>query len=198
MDLATFAPATPTAPPLDPALQLRVDALLDSTRRQLSEILSGGKAVGPRPAMLTLEDACAILAGPLRTTHSGLAHRWRRGEYPLPDLWSGSGRRMKRKIVVPALWVDLALRDGPAAFTRRVQPHEIRRYLSVWPDPMSVKVCAHAIGIGETTAKRLANEGVLPVTRTGDGLVVRHHALAEYLARCISEAIDEWAPPGVL
>lgn len=198
MDLATFTPTVPTAPPLDPALQLRVDALLDSTRRQLSEILSGGKAVGPRPAMLALEDACAILARPLRTTPGAMASVWRRGKYPAPDIWCGSGLRMKRRIMIPAAWVDLALRDGPVAFTRRVQPHEIRRYLSVWPDPMSVKVCARAIGIGETTAKRLANAGVLPVTRTGDGLVVRHHALAEYLARCISEAIDEWAPPGVL
>lgn len=188
---------TTLSPPLDPMLQRRVDALLDNTRRQLAEILSGGKAAGPRPAMLTIEDACAVLAGPFGRTASGLAAAFRRGDYPRPDLWSGSGLRIKRRIAIPAIWIDQALRDGPAAFTRPVRPHELRGYLAAWPDPMSVKTAARALGIGETTAKRLANEGVLPVTRTATGLVVRHQALAEYLARCVNEAVSEWSPAGV-
>mgnify|MGYP000867285564 FL=1 len=198
MHLATAGPVTPTAPPPDPVLQQRIDALMDSTRQQIAEILSGGQPAGPRPATMSLEDACAILARPLRTTPGAMVSLWRRGKYPIPDLWSGSGRRMKRKIVIPAAWVDWALRDGPSAFTRPVKAHELLRYLSVWPDPMSVKVCAHALGIGETTAKRLEREGVLPTRTPPEGLKVSHTALADYLARCISEAVTEWAPPGVL
>jgi hypothetical protein len=50
MHLATAAPVTPTAPPPDPVLQQRIDALMDSTRQQIAEILSGGPPAGPRTA----------------------------------------------------------------------------------------------------------------------------------------------------
>ncbi len=196
MHLATAPSMAPTAPPPDPVIQQRIDALMDSTRQQLAEILSGGRP-GPRPAAMSLEDACAVLARPLRTTPGAMVSLWRRGRYPIPDLWAGSGKRMKRKIVIPAAWVDWALRDGPSAFTRPVKVHELLRYLSVWSDPMSVKTCAHALGIGETTAKRLVREGVLPTHATPEGLKVRHMDLAAYLSRCIDDAIADWAPPGV-
>lgn len=197
MHLATAHSAAPTAAPPDPVIQQRIDAVMASARQQLAEILSGGQP-GPRPACMSLEAAGAILARPFRTTPGALVSLWRRGSYPLPDLWAGSGRRLKRKVVIPSAWVDLALRDGPSAFTRTVKPHELLRYLEPWPDPMSVKTAAHALGIGETTAKRLVREGVLPTQDSPEGLRISQRALAAYLAQCIGAAVTDWAPPGVL